>query len=114
VFPDQEVVCGPDPFFIPYTDPGIPLGCVVHQKIEEYQKNYGIPPHYLYLQNHGAVVLGNSVIEVEQILAMCTEAAKIFAQAYAIGELILLDQDDIDQVYGRSDEQYRREKLLDR
>jgi rhamnose utilization protein RhaD (predicted bifunctional aldolase and dehydrogenase) len=114
VFPDQVVVCGPDSVFIPYTDPGIPLGRVVHHKVEEYKQTYGIPPRALYLKNHGAVVMGNSVIEVEQILAMCTKAAKVFAQACAIGEPILLEQDDIDQIYGRSDEHYRREKLLGR
>jgi len=38
LFPDEIVVCGPAPVFVPYTDPGIPLARVIRNKIVAYQE----------------------------------------------------------------------------
>jgi rhamnose utilization protein RhaD (predicted bifunctional aldolase and dehydrogenase) len=112
IFPDQIVLCGPDSAFVPYVDPGLPLGRAVHQSIEEYDKEYGIPPKTIMLKNHGIVVVGQSRLEVEAILAMITKAARIYSGACAVGEPVGLSRQDIERIYRRSDEAYRRRKLL--
>ena len=112
IFPDQVVVCGPDSVYIPYSDPGVPLGRLVDERIRLYRDQYGEAPRILYLQNHGPVVLGQTAAEVEQILAMCTKAARIYAGACGVGEPVPLSQEAVDLIAGRPDEAYRRKKLL--
>ena len=112
IFPDQVVLCGPDSAFVPYADPGLPLGIAVHQSIVEFQKAYNISPKVIMLQNHGIVVLGQSAKEVEQILAMATKAARIYAAAAMAGDVVPMPPEEIDHLYNRADEHYRRAKLM--
>ena len=64
------------------------------------------------LANHGIVVLGQTAQEVEQILAMSTKVAAIYARGCASGEPVTLSAEEIDHIYHRTDEHYRRAKLI--
>lgn len=112
LFPDQIVLCGPDSAFVPYVAPGLPLGRAVHESIAAYEARYAIPPQTIMLKNHGVVVLGQTAREVEQILAMCTKAAHVYARASAPGEPVTLSETEIDHIYNRADEHYRRARLV--
>ena len=112
LFPDQVVLCGPDAAYVPYADPGLPLGRAVYKSIVDYRTAYNIAPNTIMLANHGIVVLGQTAREVEQVLAMTTKAAHIYAGACAAGTPVGMSEAEIDHIYNRADEHYRRAKLI--
>jgi rhamnose utilization protein RhaD (predicted bifunctional aldolase and dehydrogenase) len=112
LFPDHIVLCGPDSAFVPYVDPGLPLGRAVYQSILDFHDRLNIFPRTIMLKNHGIVVLGQSARDVTQILAMSTKAAKIYAGAAAVGKVVPMPPEEIDHIYNREDEHYRRAKLM--
>lgn len=112
LFPDQIVLCGPDSVLVPYVSPGLPLGRAVHTAIRDFKQRYGVPPKTIMMENHGLVALGETAQEVEQILAMCAKAAQIYAVACAAGGPVLMTEAQIDEIYHRADEKYRRQKLV--
>ena len=111
LFPDEIVVCGPAPVFVPYTDPGLPLAAAVRQGISRYQEDYGRSPKVILLQNHGLIALGKTAVEVLQITAMFVKTARIILGAYTMGGPNFLSQADVDRIDTRPDELYRRRIL---
>lgn len=111
LFPDQVVVCGPHPLFLPYVDPGIPLARALAAELDRHLATYGVPPKAVYLQNHGFVALGNSAREVLAITDMAVKAATILATALACGGLNYLPPHEVLRIAGRSDEHYRQRAL---
>lgn len=112
LFPDHIVLCGADSAYVPYIDPGIPLGRAVYQAIEDFKAQYNVPPKTIMLKNHGVVVLGQSTFEVRQILDMTTKAAHIFLGACAAGGPVAMPPEEVDHIYNREDEHYRRSKIV--
>jgi rhamnose utilization protein RhaD (predicted bifunctional aldolase and dehydrogenase) len=112
LFPDHIVLCGPDSVFIPYVDPGLPLGRAVYEAIEAFKAKYNVPPKTIMLQNHGLVVLGKTARDVHQILDMTTKAAHIYAGACAAGGPVPMSAEQVDHIFNREDEHYRRAKLM--
>lgn len=111
IFPDQVVVCGPMPLFIKYTDPGLPLAREVRQRLAQFIDTYGEPPKEILMENHGLIVLGQSTIEVERIMAMSVKAARILVGAHACGKPKFLSEADIWHLWRRPDEIARRTLL---
>ena len=109
LFPDQIVYCGPAPLYIPYTDPGLPLAKLVHQKIREYVSKWNEAPKIILMQNHGLIVLGKTAAEVEQITAMSVKAAKVILGTYAMGGPNFLSTKNVGRIYTRPDEKYRKQ-----
>ena len=109
LFPDQIVYCGPMPLFIPYTDPGLPLAKKIRREINAYLSEWGLPPKMILMQNHGLIALGKTAAEVEQTTAMTVKAAKVILGAYAMGGPHFLSKENVDRIYTRPDEQYRKE-----
>jgi rhamnose utilization protein RhaD (predicted bifunctional aldolase and dehydrogenase) len=111
LFPDEIVVCGPAPVFVPYTDPGIPLAKVIKQKILAYQDEYGRSPKLLHMQNHGTIALGQTADEVLRITAMAVKTARILLGAYAVGAPRYLSLEDVNRIDTRPDEHFRQQML---
>ncbi|MGH2410054.1 MAG: class II aldolase/adducin family protein, partial [Chloroflexota bacterium] len=44
LFPDQIVVCGPHPVFLPYHDPGVPLARALQAALAAHLSAHGTPP----------------------------------------------------------------------
>lgn len=109
LFPDEVVVCGPESVLVPYIDPGLPLAIVMRGHVRAYMDRHGEAPKVILLANHGLIVLGNTADEALNITAMCVKAAEIFQGACAIGEPVFMDQADINHIYHRPDEVYRRQ-----
>lgn len=112
LFPDEIVVCGPAPVFVPYTDPGVPLARAVWDGVQAFRARYGHPPKTIYIQNHGLIALGERPIEVENITAMAVKTARILLGTYAAGGPRFLSARDVERIYTRPDEEIRRAKLV--
>jgi rhamnose utilization protein RhaD (predicted bifunctional aldolase and dehydrogenase) len=107
LFPDQIVVLGRRPLFVPYVDPGLALARRVRDEIEAH----GEPPKVIYLGNHGLFVLGRSPEHVLQITAMAVKASRVLAGALAAGGVTPLPEADADRIDALLDEHYRRAAL---
>ncbi len=114
LFPDEIVICGPAPVFVPYVDPGLPLAREVRQRIVAHVEAYGEPPKVLLLQNHGLVALGRDPAEVEAITAMAVKTARVLLGAYALGGPHPLSAEAVARIHTRPDELYRRQLLQGR
>ena len=58
LFPDQIVVLGRRPLFVPYVDPGLALARRVRDDLATHVARHGEPPKVIYLGNHGLFALG--------------------------------------------------------
>lgn len=110
-FPDQVVVCGAKPLFLPYVDPGLSLARAFRQMLQRHCEAHGAPPKAVYMANHGLVALGASAQEVLQITSMADKAARVMATAATFGGVRLLPAAEVARIDGRADEAYRRSIL---
>lgn len=111
LFPDEIVVCGPAPAYVPYTDPGLPLARAVRGAFHRYIDEWNMPPKVIVLQNHGLIALGSSPTEVDSITAMFVKTCRILLGTYALGGPHFLSQENVNRIFTRPDEAYRRKEL---
>lgn len=111
LFPDQIVVLGRRPLFVPYVDPGLALARRVRDDLEAHVARHGEPPRVIYLGNHGLFALGATPAHVLQITAMAVKASRVLAGALAVGGATGLSEADADRIDTRLDEHYRRGAL---
>ena len=108
LFPDQIVVLGTDPLFIPYTDPGLILSKAVQKKFLAYIDCFGKPPKAIYMQNHGFIAVGKNDKEVLNITQMAVKTARVLLGAYTLGGPNFLSDENVNRIETRPDEHYRR------
>lgn len=111
LFPEQVVILGRRPVFVPYTDPGLALARAVQQEMLRQIELGGGPPKVVYLGNHGLFALGESAAEVLQITAMAVKVSRILGGAITLGGVRTLSETDVSRIDGRPDEIYRRQVL---
>jgi rhamnose utilization protein RhaD (predicted bifunctional aldolase and dehydrogenase) len=111
LFPDEAVVCGPRPLIVPYAAPGLALGRLVLQRLNDFLSVGGEPPRAILLINHGLFALGASGEEAAAITAMVVKAAQIRLGALAAGGLRFLPSGEAERLYEREDERGRRRQL---
>jgi len=111
LFPDEIVVCGPAPVYVPYVDPGLPLSKAIRSALRSYANEWGRLPKVVLMQNHGLIALGDSPEEVDNITAMFVKTCRILAGAYAFGGPHFLSEKQAERIHTRPDEAYRRERL---
>lgn len=111
LFPDEIVVCGPAPAYVPYTDPGLPLARAIRDAILRHAEDHSELPKVILMQNHGMIALGESAGEVERITAMQVKTARILAGAYALGGPDFLTPENVARIHSRPDEAYRQRIL---
>jgi rhamnose utilization protein RhaD (predicted bifunctional aldolase and dehydrogenase) len=114
LFPDEIVVCGPAPAYVPYTDPGVPLACRVRQVLLRYHDEYGEPPKVILMQNHGLIALGGSADEVDNVTAMYVKTARVILGTYGLGGPHFMSHEAVMRIHTRPDELYRRLKAAER
>lgn len=114
MFPDEVVLCGPRSVFVPYVDPGMPLALAIRAQVAAYIDEQGEPPKVILMANHGVIALGQTPAEALNVTAMAVKAAEIYAGACAIGEPVFMSQEDINHIYRRPDEIYRRRQFVER
>jgi rhamnose utilization protein RhaD (predicted bifunctional aldolase and dehydrogenase) len=111
LFPDEIVVCGPAPAYVPYTDPGFELARQTRAVLRQYADDYGMPPRVVVMQNHGLIALGGSAQEVDSITDMFVKTCRVLAGTYAFGGPHYLSDANADRIHTRPDEVYRRREL---
>ena len=111
VFPDEAVVCGPAALFVPYGEPGLPLGRLLLARFEAFVAERGAPPRLVLLANHGIVALGGTAAEVAAITAMAVKAARVRLGTLAAGGPRFLDPEQAERLAGREDELARLRRL---
>ncbi|MGC9320000.1 MAG: class II aldolase/adducin family protein [Armatimonadota bacterium] len=111
LFPDEVVCCGPESAWVPYTDPGLPLAHAVGQAVEDYIQRWNAPPVVIVMQNHGLIAVGATPAQVLNATAMAVKSARIRLGAAAWGGIRPLSESELDRIYTRPDEEYRRELL---
>lgn len=112
LFPDEAVLCGPESVYVPYIDPGLPLAVGIRDGVRDYMDKNGEAPKVVLLANHGLIALGQTTQEVLNITAMCVKAAEIFIGACSVGGPVFMSEADINHIYKRPDEIYRRAKFV--
>ena len=111
IFPDEIIYCGIRPAFMPYVDPGVKLARAIRQTVEDYIEAEQVVPKVILMQNHGFIALGSNAHEVEAITAMGVKTARVLAGAYQLGGIHYMTQDNINRIYTRPDEDYRRRQF---
>ena len=111
LFPDEIVVCGSAPAYVPYTDPGPPLARAVRDAFRRYHEVWGQSPKVVLIQNHGLIALGASATEVDSITAMYVKTCRILAGSYAFGGPHFMTDEHVRRIQSRPDELYRRKRL---
>jgi rhamnose utilization protein RhaD (predicted bifunctional aldolase and dehydrogenase) len=112
LFPDEVVVCGPAPVFVPYAEPGLPLARALAPRLRAHEQRFAAPARVVLLANHGLVALGASPAEAEAVTAMAVKAARIRTGALAAGGLRTLAAASVEELGGRRDEVERRARLV--
>ena len=112
LFPDEAVVCGSQPLFVPYAEPGLELARAVARSLAARVADGGERPRVVYLANHGLVALGASAIEAQAVTTMAVKGARVRLVAAAAGDPRPLAQAWIDAVVSREDEIERRAVLV--
>lgn len=108
LFPDEIVVCGLAPAYVPYTDPGLPLSREVKEVMLAHAERYGEMPRGILLQNHGLIAVGRSAKQVEDITDMYVKTARVLIGTYALGGPRFMEDWAVERIYTRPEESYRR------
>ena len=111
ITPDGITVCGASPVFVPYYDVGVTLARAVRDALRKNIEQNGVTPKVIYLQNHGLLALGRSVIEIKNITAMAVKNARTMAQTFALGGPNYLSASATQRIDQRPDELLRRAKF---
>lgn len=111
LFPDQIVVLGTDPLFLPYTDPGLVLAKALKAKFVDYLERFGKAPKVIYMQNHGFIAVGTTDKEVLNITQMAVKTAKIILGTYCLGGPNFFSDENVNRIESRPDEHYRRKVM---
>ncbi|MHB1317397.1 MAG: class II aldolase/adducin family protein, partial [Anaerolineae bacterium] len=99
--PDEIVICGPAPAYVPYTDPGFELAVTVRRVMHSYADEYGMPPKVILMQNHGLITLGASAQEADNITEQYVKTCRMLLGAYALGGPHFLTQGNVDRIHTR-------------
>ena len=111
VFPDESVICGPVPLYLPYDEPGLSLGLGFYSGALKYLDTYGIAPRQIILGNHGLCTFGNGKEEALATTQIAVKAARVRLGALSAGEINFIPREAAQTIAFRPDEIARR-KLL--
>ena len=108
IFPDEIVYCGIEPVYIEYVDPGLELGRIIRERAQAFVDEYGCAPKVILVQNHGLIACGRTGHEVEAITAMWCKTCRVLAGASVFGGIRYFSKENVERIYTRPDEHYRR------
>jgi rhamnose utilization protein RhaD (predicted bifunctional aldolase and dehydrogenase) len=111
VFPDESVICGPIPLYLPYDEPGLSLGLGFYKGAIKYKEEYGMSPRQIILGNHGLCTFGNGKEEALATTQIAVKAARIRLGALAAGGINFIPNTAAQTIAFRPDEVARRALL---
>lgn len=106
-YSDEAVVTG-TPLYVPYAQPGIALGRLVHETLRRHVAQHEAVPPLLLLGNHGIVAMSNTAEGAEAISLMAVKAARVRLGALAVGGVVPLDPELVAEYWSREDFAERR------
>jgi len=111
LFPDEIVVCGPEPAYVTYCDPGLVLAKEIKRESLAYQEKWAAAPKAVLIENHGLIALGSTPREVEAICVMWEKTARILLGTLAAGGPRFLAPEHVNRIHSRPDEVVRRREI---
>ncbi len=111
VFPDEAVMCGPVPLFLPFANPGLDLGLGVYLGVLEYQQKHGRNPGQIILGNHGLCTFGVGARDALGATEIAVKAARIRLGALSAGGISFVPSDAAEAIAFRPDEILRKRLL---
>jgi rhamnose utilization protein RhaD (predicted bifunctional aldolase and dehydrogenase) len=111
IFPDEIVVCGPEPVVVPYRDPGLLLSRELMNTVSAYQQKWNEAPKLILMENHGMIALGTTTREVEAICAMADKTARVLLGTLAAGGPRYINTEDVERIATRPDELMRQKQI---
>jgi rhamnose utilization protein RhaD (predicted bifunctional aldolase and dehydrogenase) len=111
VFPDESVICGPIPLYLPYDEPGLSLGLGFYSGALNYIDKYGMAPRQIILGNHGLCTFGSGKEEALATTQIAVKAARIRLGALAAGGINFIPSSAAATIAFRPDEIARRALL---
>lgn len=114
VFPDETVMCGPTPLFLPFAEPGLELGLGVYEGVREYQQKHGRNPGQIILGNHGLCTFGNASQEALGTTKIAVKAARVRLGALSSGGIAFIPNKMAEKIAFRPDEVKRRADLMNK
>lgn len=109
-YSDEAVVIG-RPLYVPYAQPGIDLGRLVHRTLRERMEQAGDFPQLILLGNHGIVATAETAAGAEAISEMAVKAARVRTAAYASGGLAPLSTASVEAFFARGDIAERQDNI---
>jgi rhamnose utilization protein RhaD (predicted bifunctional aldolase and dehydrogenase) len=111
LFPDQIVLLGPEPVYVPYTDPGLPLARTVRDAIDDFLTRCQRTPRVILMENHGVIALGGTIEQVQNVTQMVVKTCHILAGTLPAGGPRFLEPAHVQRIDQRPDELARRKDL---
>ena len=113
IFPDESVMCGPIPLYLPYDEPGLGLGIGLYLGALKYQDQYGVNPRQIILGNHGLCTYGSGREEALATTEMAVKAARVRIGALTAGGIHFIPASQAHVIATRPDEIQRRNIISD-
>jgi rhamnose utilization protein RhaD (predicted bifunctional aldolase and dehydrogenase) len=110
VYSDEAVVLA-DPLFIPYAEPGLALGKLVHEGLRRRFDEVGELPRLVLLANHGIVAIAESAAGADGICEMAVKSARVREMALSAGGLQPLPRGSVAKFVLRDEVNERRTRL---
>ena len=99
---------------VPYGDPGLPLALIMRHHLHQFVEQNEEPPKLILLTKPRHDCLRRySQDEILTITAMAVKSAKIFSGALQLGKAIHLPDEEVQHLYKRPDEIYRRQLFVE-
>ena len=113
IFPDESVMCGPIPLYLPYDEPGLGLGIGLYLGALKYQEENGVNPRQIILGNHGLCTYGTGRDEALATTQMAVKAARVRLGALSAGGINFIPAAQAQVIAQRPDEIQRRKIIAD-
>lgn len=108
LFPDQIVRNGIKSCVVPYAPPGESILKLVDKHVSKFVDDQGYFPKLILLQNHGIISASASKKDCSASTLMCEKSADIFIGAKLLGGVKFLTEQEVAEVDGCPNENYRR------
>ncbi|MHB0936288.1 MAG: class II aldolase/adducin family protein [Armatimonadota bacterium] len=114
LYPEQIVICGVMPVWVPYADPGLQLAREVRERVKAWMQEYNMVPRSILMQNHGIFAVGATPREVTGAIMMWQKTARVILNALVCGGVNYLPQDQVDRLFTRPEEKLREKVIFDK
>jgi len=112
IFPEQLVICGIAPVWVPYADPGLALARKVRECVQAWMAEYQATPRSIILQNHGLFAVGATPREILSNTMMWQKTARVILGAVTCGGVNFLPEDQVIRLATRPEEKLREQVIF--